>query len=149
MAIPRMNDDMNIISKLGNVPGSENGLSPQQIKERFDLAGLLLQGFINDILIPGIENTTPGLYALTMDLATVVLAATGWDNNTQTVQVEKVIANSNQQAVIAVANAVSVDTYLDANIKMTGQGTGSLTFTCDDVPETAVALNLMILTKGG
>ena len=109
MAIPRMNDDMNIITKLGDVPGSEDGLTPQQIKEKFDLAGLLLQGFINDLLIPSIENTTPGLYSLTMDLATVVLAATGWVNNTQTVPVENVIANSKQQAIIAVANAASVD----------------------------------------
>lgn len=149
MAIPRMDDDMNIIVRLGDVPGSENGLTPQQIKEKFDQAGLLLQAFINNSLIPSIENTTPGLYSLTMDLATVVLAATGWIDNTQTVQVEKVIANSNKQAVIAVANAASTDAYLDANIKMTVQGTGTLTFTCEEVPATAVALNLMILTKGG
>lgn len=149
MSIERMNEDLEIISKLGDVPGSDNGLTSNQLKGLFDKAGLLLQAFINNKLIPAIENTTPGLYALTMDLATVVLAATGWIDNTQTVQVEKVIANSNQQAVIAVANAASVDTYLDANIKMTGQGAGTLTFVCDEVPTSSVALNLMILTKGG
>lgn len=52
MAIPKFTDDLNIISKLGDNPGSDNGLTTQEFREAFDKAPLLIQKFINDILIP-------------------------------------------------------------------------------------------------
>lgn len=52
MAIPLFTEDMDIMSKLGDYPGSENGLSPQEFKQRFDLAGKLIKDFLNNTLIP-------------------------------------------------------------------------------------------------
>ena len=52
MAIPKMEDDVEIIAALGDVPGSDDGLSSQQLKEKFDLAAVRLKNFINNILIP-------------------------------------------------------------------------------------------------
>lgn len=52
MAIPLFTEDMDIVSKLGDYPGSEDGLSPQEFKQRFDLAGKLIKDFLNNTLIP-------------------------------------------------------------------------------------------------
>lgn len=52
MAIPLMEDDVEIISKLGDAPGSDDGLTAQQLKNRFDLAGVRIKNFINSTLIP-------------------------------------------------------------------------------------------------
>lgn len=57
MAIPKMDEDVEIISKLGDIPGSQDGLSPQGLKERFDLAGVRIKNFINNKLIPAIESS--------------------------------------------------------------------------------------------
>ena len=61
MAFERMKDDLNIIAKLGDVPGSDDGISTQELKALFDKASLLLQSFINDSLIPEIEKQNVGL----------------------------------------------------------------------------------------
>lgn len=52
MAIPLMEEDVEIISKLGDTPGSDDGLTAQQLKGRFDLAGVRIKNFINNTLIP-------------------------------------------------------------------------------------------------
>lgn len=57
MAIPRMEDDVEIVSKMGDRPRVEDGLSTQGFKEKFDLAGVRIKNFINNILIPSIENS--------------------------------------------------------------------------------------------
>lgn len=148
MAIMKFQDNLNIIGMLSDYPGSEDGLTTQEFKNLFDKAGLLIQQYINNTLIPNIENTIPGLYSVTMDLKTVVLTVKGWANFTQTVNVDKVLANANEQAIISTAAPASLETYLDSNIRMTGQGAGTLTFSCDEVPATSVAVNILILTKG-
>lgn len=57
MAIPLMEEDVEVISKLGDVPGSDDGLSTQELKKRFDLGAARIKNFINKILIPAIENS--------------------------------------------------------------------------------------------
>ena len=52
MAIPLMEEDVEVISQLGDTPGSDDGLTPQQLKERFDLAGIRIKNFLNNVLIP-------------------------------------------------------------------------------------------------
>lgn len=56
MAIPQMEDDVEVISKLGDTPGSDDGLTAQQLKGRFDLAGVRLKNFINNTLIPHLNQ---------------------------------------------------------------------------------------------
>lgn len=57
MALQRFNDDLNIIAKLGDNPRTDDGLSTQGFKAKFDEAALKAQQFINNVLIPGIEST--------------------------------------------------------------------------------------------
>ena len=56
MALDRLNDDMNFVAGLGDDPKRDDGLSTPQFKSYFDKAGLLIQNFINNKLIPQIES---------------------------------------------------------------------------------------------
>ena len=58
MAIPTFDVDMNIIANLGDYPGADDGLTPEAFRERFDLAGKLIQEYINTILLPNINMTS-------------------------------------------------------------------------------------------
>lgn len=55
MAIQKFEDDLNIISKLGDNPGTDNGLTTPQFRAKFDEAGLAIQKFINEYIIPAIR----------------------------------------------------------------------------------------------
>ena len=57
MALPRLLDDLIIIAKLGANPKLDNGLSTEQFRAKFDEAGLIIQTFLNDYLIPELEQT--------------------------------------------------------------------------------------------
>lgn len=56
MAIPKFLEDLNIVSRIGDKPGTDSGLSTPQFKAKFDECGLKIQNYINNVLIPGIEN---------------------------------------------------------------------------------------------
>lgn len=55
MAIPFFEEDMSIISQLGDYPGSEDGLTTADFKAQFDLAGKKIKEFLNNTLIPSIN----------------------------------------------------------------------------------------------
>lgn len=52
MAIPKFLDDLNIIAKLGDYPGSDNNLSTAQFKAKFDEASIKIQNYINNTFLP-------------------------------------------------------------------------------------------------
>ena len=56
MAIPKFLEDLNIISKLGDYPGSDNNLSTAQFKAKFDEAGQKIQNYINNTLLPHLNQ---------------------------------------------------------------------------------------------
>ena len=56
MAIPQMTDDLNIIGGLGNNPNTDDGLSPEELKAKFDEAAKLIQSFLNATMIPEINS---------------------------------------------------------------------------------------------
>lgn len=51
MALTTFNEDVEIISKLSDLPNDTEGLSPAELKERFDRAGKLLKEYINGVLL--------------------------------------------------------------------------------------------------
>ena len=60
--IPEFTDDLNIISRLSDSPNTGDMLDAPQLKAKFDQAGLTIQKFINETLIPEIEaNGTSAL----------------------------------------------------------------------------------------
>lgn len=58
MSLPKFNDDMQIISKLADEPNDVGGLSANDLKAKFDEAGNLIKAFINDTLLPYLEDAT-------------------------------------------------------------------------------------------
>ena len=58
MALPNLDDDLNIIQTLADRPNALDGLSAAQLKQKFDEAGNTIKTFINDELIPALAQTT-------------------------------------------------------------------------------------------
>lgn len=56
MALERLTEDLNFVANLGDDPKRDDGLSTPQFKSVFDKAGLIIQNFINNKLIPGLEG---------------------------------------------------------------------------------------------
>jgi len=87
--------------------------------------------------------TPANIGAVTMKTATASLPVSGWSNKQQTVSVSGVTANN----VVIVTPAPANHThYNDCAVRCTAQGNGTLTFTCTNVPTSALAANILILT---
>lgn len=56
MGVTRFTDDLNIIAALGDNPNTDNSLTAEGLKKKFDEAGIIIQKFINDVLLPAIES---------------------------------------------------------------------------------------------
>ena len=56
MPIIEMQDDVELIQKLGDNPNTDNELSAQQLKELFDKAPSLIKSFINGTLVPEVNR---------------------------------------------------------------------------------------------
>lgn len=54
--ISKMNKDMRIIQRLGTFPNSDDGLSDDELKAKFDEGGMALQEYINNTLVPAIAD---------------------------------------------------------------------------------------------
>lgn len=58
--IPQFTDDLGFISRLGDNPNTDDGLSSQALKEEFDKAPKVIQQFINNYVIPALNNYIMG-----------------------------------------------------------------------------------------
>ncbi len=56
MAIEKLSADLEIISKLGDYPLADDGLEPDQFKAKFDEAGKLIKQYINEVLVPSLDE---------------------------------------------------------------------------------------------
>lgn len=54
--IPELSDDLEIISKLGDTPNTDNGLTSDELKAKFDLAATLIKSYINKHIVPTINS---------------------------------------------------------------------------------------------
>ena len=50
MALPQLTDDLAIIQKLGNNPGADNSLTPDELKEEFDKAPLIIKAYLLNLV---------------------------------------------------------------------------------------------------
>lgn len=60
MNFPKLDKDLAIISKLGDNPGADDGLSPDGLKAKFDEAALLIQAYLNGTLVETLNNIFSG-----------------------------------------------------------------------------------------
>jgi len=56
MALPTFDEDVEIISQLSDYPNDDDGLEPDELKAKFDLAAVLLKEYINEILLPAVDS---------------------------------------------------------------------------------------------
>lgn len=73
MALKNLLADLSIISKLGDNPGVDNGLSAEQIKAKFDEAANLIKDYINNYLLPELDKTVD-VEALLADILDATLS---------------------------------------------------------------------------
>lgn len=57
LAIPGLDDDVDVIQKLDDEPNDVGGLSPAGLKAEFDKAGNIIKQYINGRLLPAISDT--------------------------------------------------------------------------------------------
>ncbi len=57
LAIPGLDDDVDVIQKLDDEPNDVGGLSSAQLKAEFDKAGNIIKRYINESLLPAISET--------------------------------------------------------------------------------------------
>jgi hypothetical protein len=67
MAIPRFDEDLAIISKLGDNPGSDNNLTTDAFRAKFDEGPQKIQQYLNDVLIPAAEQSSSPQEGLNME----------------------------------------------------------------------------------
>lgn len=60
MALPGFTTDLNIIQQLADEPNDVDGLSAQDLKEKFDEAGLTIQKWLNETLLPALIASNLG-----------------------------------------------------------------------------------------
>jgi hypothetical protein len=66
MAIPRFDEDLAIISKLGDNPGSDNNLTTDAFRAKFDEGPQKIQQYLNEVLLPAVEQSSSPQEGLTM-----------------------------------------------------------------------------------
>lgn len=78
-------------------------------------------------------------------MRTVTLTASGWSNNSQTVTVQGVLADSTKQAItVTPSTKTNMNNASSAGVWCASQGSNSLTFTCDSVPTSDITFNIKI-----
>lgn len=55
MALPKLTDDLAIIQALSDLPNSEDGLTADELKAKFDEAALAIQTYLNNKLVPAVK----------------------------------------------------------------------------------------------
>lgn len=61
MAVQPMNDDVQIIQHLSDNPNQDDGLSAEQMKEKFDTAAMLIKAYLNGTLVPAVQQLQKAL----------------------------------------------------------------------------------------
>lgn len=81
-------------------------------------------------------------YAVPSVAKTATLAAASWSSKQQTVSVSGVTASNH---IIVTPAAASYVAYAESMVRCVAQTEGSLTFQCEDVPATALTVNILIV----
>lgn len=81
-------------------------------------------------------------------IITITLAADGWTDNQQTVEVSGILADETKQVIQPMPAAANQQAYYDAGILCTGQSVDSLTFSADTVPAEDVTVYVAVTNVG-
>ena len=76
----------------------------------------------------------------------VILHAESWDNLSQTVRVDGITANEDEQLIVVRPRTISVKEYTRCNVMAERQGEGLLYFTCELIPRYDLYIYVMVQT---
>ncbi len=76
--------------------------------------------------------------------AAVTLSSSGWADSAQTVNVTGVVADETAQEIHVMPKAADMKNYMDAGIYCSGQGAGTLTFTCSSAPSADISVYVTV-----
>ena len=74
----------------------------------------------------------------------MTLSTNAWSGNSQTINLANVATNS-LVTVAPVPTAQNRTAYLEAGVYCSTQGSGTLTFVCEDVPSVNLNVNIQII----
>lgn len=108
-------------------------------------AKILTSGLLKGNGSGGVSAAVAGMdYQSPVKSATVTLSANAWSGNSQTINLANVATNS-LVTVAPVPTAQNRTAYLEAGVYCSTQGSGTLTFVCEDVPSVNLNVNIQII----
>lgn len=129
------------------IPQSNNDPTPISTALSGKQAKILTSGLLKGNGSGGVSAAVAGTdYQKPVVAATGILSASGWKNNSQTINLSNVAANS----LVTVAPAPTAQNrtaYLESGVYCSAQGAGTLTFVCEDVPSVNLSVNIQIINK--
>lgn len=140
MSIPTLDTDLNIIQKLDDYPNDVGGLSPAELKAKFDEGVLAIQTYINEVLIPAlIASQLPFTPSTAVNASTVqaaienvqaqISSAVAGSIPNNTVGMEK-LTSSVQDAIASGGSAAgavaALQEIVSANVTATAKNTGDI-----------------------
>lgn len=162
MAIPQLEENLDIIANMGDDPKSDNGLTTHEFKMAFDKAGNLIKDYINNVLLPNL-NITVDMDAIEKYIKNNALLLTGGimrgtiDMDGNRISYLPTPVNDSDAATKAFVENVALDKYrtvvLKSNNWLNNQQTVTVTgvFENDDITVSAapVRSNIEAYTEAG
>ena len=88
------------------------------------------------------EYSVTGANAV-VSISTLVLPYTSWDSTTKTITVSAFLGSDNSKVAVDVSpEESSFDDYVNAGIRASSLGNGTITFSCKTVPTKTIAVNI-------
>lgn len=75
----------------------------------------------------------------------ITLSASNWSNKQQTVSV---VGLDKDDTVFSTPDASSRELYVESNVKLSAQGDGTLTYVCEEVPDSNLTINVTYFPVG-
>lgn len=89
-----------------------------------------------------------GIDSLLIALSPFTITVNDWNNGTTCTKSGLTGITSTNNIIINPAPS-SYKAFTESVVRATAQGNGSITFTCDSTPATAITINVLVLNKGG
>lgn len=130
-----------------DIPQSGDDPTPVSTAISGKQAQITVSGLLKGNGSGGVSAAVAGTdYQKPVVAATGILSASGWKNNSQTINLSNVAANS-LVTVAPVPTSQNRTAYLEAGVYCSVQGAGTLTFVCEDVPSVNLNVNIQIINK--
>lgn len=128
-----------------DIPQSSDDPTPMSTAISGKQAKITASGLLKGNGSGGVSAAVAGTdYQKPVVAAIGILSVSGWQNNSQTINLANVATNS-LVIVAPVPTTQNRTAYLEASVYCSAQGAGTLTFVCEDVPSINLNVNIQII----